>query len=507
MAKNPLRFSDIDINNHNIYAAPRNPLYPLDEFSGYEPSPTEPHNAGEVWCVALWEARANLIAKYGFQEGNELMLRLVTDGLNLCGSQNPNYLQARDAILLADRIYTKGANQMELWRGFAKRGMGLSAVCPASTSNSGIVDAFDLPAPSTEFDWAHFTPSEIYSSPAVAADGTVYYGANDKTVRAINADGSLKWTFSVTGSPGAFQSSPAIGANGTVYIGCNDSYLYALNGSTGALIWKFKTGFEVFSSPAVGPDGSVYFGSIDGKVYALPPGYSQGGATKWVVQTGNTVYSSASVSADGWVYIGSSDNKVYALSAANGSSKAGWPFVTAGLVASSPALASDGSVYIGSYDGKVYAINPNGTAKWATPFATGGAVRSAPAIGPGGTVIYVGSQDRKLYALNAATGTRIWDYTTGLDVDSSPAVAANGTVIFGSNDNVVYALNSNGGFLWQLPALGKVFGSACIASDGRIYIASAGADRANLYALSKGLTGPASSSWPMFRKNIRRTGY
>jgi outer membrane protein assembly factor BamB len=234
-------------------------------------------------------------------------------------------------------------------------------------------------------------------------------------------------------------------ANGTVYIGCNDSYLYALNGSTGALIWKFKTGFEVFSSPAVGPDGSVYFGSIDGKVYALPPGYSQGGATKWVVQTGNTVYSSASVSADGWVYIGSSDNKVYALSAANGSSKAGWPFVTAGLVASSPALASDGSVYIGSYDGKVYAINPNGTAKWATPFATGGAVRSAPAIGPGGTVIYVGSQDRKLYALNAATGTRIWDYTTGLDVDSSPAVAANGTVIFGSNDNVVYALNSNGG--------------------------------------------------------------
>ena len=46
-------------------------------------SPAEVHNLGEVWCSALWEVRANLIAKYGFAAGNQLALQLVTDGMKL----------------------------------------------------------------------------------------------------------------------------------------------------------------------------------------------------------------------------------------------------------------------------------------------------------------------------------------------------------------------------------------------------------------------------------------
>ena len=57
---------------------------------------------GEVWCVTLWDARANLIRRYGSTAGNQLMLQLVTDGMAL-SPPNPNFLQARDAILLARR--------------------------------------------------------------------------------------------------------------------------------------------------------------------------------------------------------------------------------------------------------------------------------------------------------------------------------------------------------------------------------------------------------------------
>jgi hypothetical protein len=97
-----------------------------------------------VWCVTLWEARAALINKYGWAAGNQLILQLVTDGMNL-SPINPNFLQARDAIIQADRVDTGGANQHELWTAFAKRGMGYSATSPSSATTSGVHEAYDVP--------------------------------------------------------------------------------------------------------------------------------------------------------------------------------------------------------------------------------------------------------------------------------------------------------------------------------------------------------------------------
>ena len=140
LTKAPLTFKDIDsaqISSH--------PGVPLSPIFGFQPiNAGEVHNGGEVWCSALWDARANIIRKNGFAAGNELILRLVTDGLKLA-PPNPNFLQGRDAIILADQIATGGANYHELWAAFAKRGMGFSAQSPDSSYASGVVEAFDLP--------------------------------------------------------------------------------------------------------------------------------------------------------------------------------------------------------------------------------------------------------------------------------------------------------------------------------------------------------------------------
>jgi len=45
---------------------------------------------------------------------------------------NPNFVQARDAILDADRALTGGSNACEIWSGFAKRGLGSGAVYSSS---------------------------------------------------------------------------------------------------------------------------------------------------------------------------------------------------------------------------------------------------------------------------------------------------------------------------------------------------------------------------------------
>jgi hypothetical protein len=150
MTKNPLTFKDIDPAQASAHAGvPRSPIIGT--------TANEVHNMGEVWCVTLWEARAKLIAKYGPAVGNQLMLQLVTDGMNLSPA-NPNFLQARDAILQADQVDTGGANGNQLWAAFAKRGMGFSATSPASSTTTGLVEAYDLP------DFLKVTPGTGLSS-------------------------------------------------------------------------------------------------------------------------------------------------------------------------------------------------------------------------------------------------------------------------------------------------------------------------------------------------------
>src|SRR5206468_2714298 len=105
---------------------------------------SEAHRMGELWCNTLWQARANLIKRYGFGAGNHLVLQLVTDALKL-SPPNPTFLQERDAILLADRVDTGGANQQELWAAFAKRGMGLHATEAPNWTTDGVRESFDQP--------------------------------------------------------------------------------------------------------------------------------------------------------------------------------------------------------------------------------------------------------------------------------------------------------------------------------------------------------------------------
>lgn len=133
----PGTFKDIDPNQASLHTGvPINPV--IGNLAN------EIHNQGEIWCAALWDARANLINKYGFATGNQLILQLVTDGMNLTPA-NPTFIQARDGILQADLVDNNGVNHHELWQAFAKRGMGQGASAPPSTTTVGVIEAFNTP--------------------------------------------------------------------------------------------------------------------------------------------------------------------------------------------------------------------------------------------------------------------------------------------------------------------------------------------------------------------------
>lgn len=113
-----------------------------------------PHGIGYVWNTMLWEVYWSLVDRYGYNAnvyqswstgGNNLALQLVMDGLKGQPCQ-PGFVTGRNAILAADTALTGGKNQCEIWRSFAKRGLGFSANQGSSSSRIDGVEAFDLPA-------------------------------------------------------------------------------------------------------------------------------------------------------------------------------------------------------------------------------------------------------------------------------------------------------------------------------------------------------------------------
>jgi len=99
------------------------------------------HPIGNVWGTMLYEVLWNLIDKHGKNDagspdfdangvptdGKYLAMKLVLDAMALQPC-NPNFVSARDAILDADKALTGGDNACEIWKGFAKRGLGSGAV-------------------------------------------------------------------------------------------------------------------------------------------------------------------------------------------------------------------------------------------------------------------------------------------------------------------------------------------------------------------------------------------
>jgi subtilisin-like proprotein convertase family protein len=144
---NPLTWADVDD-------------YTNDLSGGITPDPLgsniggaqEVHNAGEVWCLTLWEVRARIIAASGgsVPTGNQTMLQLVTDGLKMTPN-NPNYADARDAIIDADCASNACANEQSIWDGFADRGLGYGSKVSTAygfapvASHQGIVESFSAP--------------------------------------------------------------------------------------------------------------------------------------------------------------------------------------------------------------------------------------------------------------------------------------------------------------------------------------------------------------------------
>lgn len=191
LAENPLTFGDIRGNSLSI-----------------------PHGIGTVWCAALWEVYWNLVAEYGWDPdlyrgtgGNNVALDLVIEGMKL-QPENPTYLEARDAILLADQVLNDGANVDLLWQAFAKRGMGISADDGGNARTLNVTEAFDVPDEGISIDDVTFTETDSGSFLASFTVRLDFAGQETITVDWATEDGTAFATSDYSTSSGTVTFPP-----------------------------------------------------------------------------------------------------------------------------------------------------------------------------------------------------------------------------------------------------------------------------------------------------------
>jgi len=113
-----------------------------------------------------------------------------------------------------------------------------------------------------------FTPAGtsglFRATPAVDDHDDVYIGTKGDSASvlyAIRADGTQMWQRAIGRD---LYSSPAIGSDRTLYVGSEGARLWALDLATGADRWTSALLMDVtWSSPAVADDGTLYIASMD----------------------------------------------------------------------------------------------------------------------------------------------------------------------------------------------------------------------------------------------------
>ena len=351
--------------------------------------------------------------------------------------------------------------------------------------------------------WSYNSSSTVLGCPALAADGTIYLGTASGLCAITNA-GSNKWTFP---APQSYYCSPAIATDGTIYWGDSSANVRAIN-PDGSQKWSFplQAGVQYqinyATSPAIGSDGTVYLVAT-GKLYALSPS----GTKLWeFVIDSSSMPSGAhspAIGSDGTIYVGAeSRRKFYAINP-NGTEK--WEFKTGSDCGDSAAIAANNTIYLTG--GALFALSPDGTPQWAGPLTLG----ASPAVGADGTIYLASTADYSLYAI-APGGQILWNAGYGPSAlgfpTTVPAISGDGMIYY-SASNSVFAISPQGAVQWifsspftNVPPSRPTGVSPAVGPDGTIYAAFGNI----LYALKGGTNGLATAPWPMYRQNLRHTG-
>ncbi len=335
----PIQFSSPAVVDGTVYIGSNDGnLYALDAETGTKRWDFK--TGSFIWSSPTV---VNGMVYFGSNDGNLYALDALT-GKELWHFKTPYAVKSSPAV--ADGIIYFGADDYHLYALNAATGEeiwrfrtdGFVMASPAIADGIVFVPSYRylyaLNAENGRLRLSYMTQREMYSSPAVSSDGTVYFNC-DSFLYAIKGD-ARNWpseyairgwwvqfyVFRIAPPPpplsghiGKFRlswirpittrSSPAVSGD-TIYT-CASIRMYSINAESGETNWVFPTSGQIQSSPAIG-NNTVYISSMDGHLYAVD---DTNGKRLWDFDTGVTT--SSPTLADGIIYVGSQDGNVYAI--------------------------------------------------------------------------------------------------------------------------------------------------------------------------------------------------
>lgn len=230
---NPLTWADIDDTTADLSGGL--PVSP----PGYSPAGMAVHNAGEVWCLSLWEMRSRIIADTAgangnVPDGNHTTLQLVTDAMKMTPAA-PSFIEARDALLDADAATNALANEESIWGGFADRGLGYKALAPQSVlfgynaGHLGIRESFDRP---------YLDVASVTVNDAVIGNNNGVLDPNEPSYLSVNLTNPWRHPSKAVTSATATLTSSTPGVN--IITGSSTYGAIAPQGTTGGTPFRIR---------------------------------------------------------------------------------------------------------------------------------------------------------------------------------------------------------------------------------------------------------------------------
>ncbi len=304
-------------------------------------------NAGVLHAVDPATGRDRWHFDGGTSYGSDLSTSAVAVGTTRLlwpGPSNTLYLLRADTGMVLDRTRLVGQPLTPAVRG--------SHV--AVQDSSGTLTGLRLGSRDSTLRrvWRRHLGPGSYSSPAVGSGGTVYAAAG-AALFAIE-DGRVAWTVRTGGT---IEVSPAVAADGTVTVGSNDRHQYGVR-PDGRVAWRHDLGDLTYSSAATTPDGLIYLGDHRGLVTGLAAAdgrvrFRVLGQGRTAVEHNVGVWTRPVVDADHAVYFGTHPGHVFGFAAD------GRQLLDAdlgGVVDAYPLLTTDGLLIAGSESGALVAF-------------------------------------------------------------------------------------------------------------------------------------------------------
>ena len=204
-----------------------------------------------------------------------------------------------------------------------------------------------LTQPGGFFEWAVNTGARTLAGPAVGPDGTIFAGAADGSLRALDREAVERWRADL-GVP--ITSAPAIDPSGRLHV---------------------LAGEGPSELVAVAPDGRV--------AWRTPACWGRGAPVLW-----------PALASDGRVQVGAC--------AIGASGAVRWSAAIAATWTTSSTLDADGQAFLAA-GRAVYGIDANGSISWRLDLDS--AELMPPSLGSAGTLYVAGARPHRLYAIGA----------------------------------------------------------------------------------------------------------